>query len=111
MVKVTFANILLQYMTLLIITYFQTKLYKSVGQLTVAKESLKVIVNQLNEAIILKTEDGNIGYCNKLGISIIRPIARNYFRSESLLGKFLQRLSSMDYLLYISSKGRKMTEV
>ena len=59
------------------------------SQLSVAKESYKVIVNQLNEAIILRMEDGNLGYCNRQGIRLIKPLTKGLFGTKYQLGKFL----------------------
>lgn len=65
-------------------------------QLTLAKESLKVIVNELNEAIILRTENGNFGLCNKLGLEILHPLVNKTFPNDDLFNRFLNRLSSLN---------------
>ena len=41
------------------------------SQLQIAKLSMRVIVNHLNEAIFLKSEDGRLSFCNDLGIKIV----------------------------------------
>lgn len=44
--------------------------------------SLKVIVNHLNQAIILKTEDGKVAYCNDVGLNFISSISYNLFHKS-----------------------------
>ena len=61
-------KLVLQYIVVLIILYFKTQLQKSVNNLSLAEETLKVIVNELNEAIFLRSENGNLGFGNKIGL-------------------------------------------
>ena len=63
------------------------------------KSSLNVIVNHINDAVILRTEDGNISYCNHLGLSYIKSVSDGIFNSESSLKKFFENIGSMDLLL------------
>ena len=73
-------------------------------QLTLAKESIKVIVNELNEAIVLRTEQGNFGFCNFLGLQILLPLAQKTYPEDVSFLQFLRKLNSFDYLLKNSSK-------
>ena len=43
------------------------------------------MVNNLNEAIFLRTGDGIIGYCNDLGLRYIRSISDDIFPDEQNL--------------------------
>lgn len=61
------------YIVFMVLLYKQTKLYNTMSKFSIAKESLKVIINQLNEAIILKNADGTLGYCNEIGIQLLKP--------------------------------------
>ena len=45
----------------------------------VAKVSLRVIMNHLNEALFLRTEDGKLSYCNDLGLKIVKKACRESF--------------------------------
>ena len=63
-----------------------------------AKLSLKVVVNSLNEALILRTEDGNIGYCNSQGLRIMKLLSHGLFQNKNKLNKYLDGLISMDFL-------------
>lgn len=61
---ITFFQMFVLYAGCTVIMYFRSQLNRSVAGLQVAKLSLKVIMNNLNSALILRSEDGTIGYCN-----------------------------------------------
>ena len=70
-IKKAIQFLIFQYCCYFMILYYRTQLHKSIGQLQLAKESLRVIVNELNEGIILRTPNGNFGFCNRLGRRVI----------------------------------------
>jgi len=74
-IRVTLIHQFIQYVVLFVVSYFEAKIHLSLGQLAVAKESLRVTVNNLNEAIIIRTQEGIIGYCNAHGLKIVKSIA------------------------------------
>lgn len=83
---------------------------ESTTQLSVAQISLKKVVNHLNEAIILKNKEGNIGFCNDLGIRLIHKVASGAFTNEKSFTSFLARINSMDFLsehLFSNKKSDK----
>ena len=43
------------------------------------KLSLRVIVNHLNEALFLRTNDGQLGFCNNLAIKMIKGTCASNF--------------------------------
>ena len=69
--------------------------------------SLEVIINHLNQAIILKTENGNVGYCNDVGLSFIRSIAEKLFEGNLEIGKYLDKLGSMEFLMNSAFSNEK----
>ena len=71
--KMTMLHMFGTYTVFMVILYKQTKLYNTMSKFSIAKESLKVIINQLNEAIILKNADGTLGFCNEIGIQLLKP--------------------------------------
>lgn len=75
-------NSIVQYIIVVVAYYLKSKLHMSMSQAAIAKESLKVIVNRLNEAIFIKTSNGTIGYCNDTGIKIIRSISQGIFNND-----------------------------
>ena len=68
----TFCTLMVQFGALLVISYMFSKIYLMINQLELAKLSLRVIVNHLNEAIFLRSEDGSLSFSNELGIKIIK---------------------------------------
>lgn len=95
---ITFFHSFVQYFGCFLIMYFRSQLNNSVAELQIAKMSLKVIMNHLNSALILRQEDGTIGYCNQLGLKIIEKACQGVFPSESKLKRYLNQLTSMDFL-------------
>lgn len=95
---ITFFQSFVQYVGCFLILFFRTQLNISVSELQIAKLSLKVIMNHLNSALIIRQEDGTIGYCNKLGLNIIEKACQGVFPSESKLKRYLSQLTSMDFL-------------
>ena len=61
-----------QYIVVLIVNYLDDQIKLVLSQLQIAKLSMRVIVNHLNEALFLRTEDGRLSYCNELGTRIIK---------------------------------------
>lgn len=55
---------------------FKCMILQTTNQLQLFLENFKVIVNSFNEAIISKTENGTIGYCNKHGLNLISAIIK-----------------------------------
>lgn len=80
------------------------------SQLQLIKESLKVTVNELNEAIVMRTSEGNFGFCNSLGQKILQPIAEEEYPNDEKLEQFMERLSSLDYLIQSSLNSNDMSE-
>ena len=64
-------------------------------------QNFKVIVNSFNEAIISRSENGNIGYCNLHGLSFISSIYKwtNPNDCNQKMQKYLNKLKSMEYAL------------
>ena len=62
--------------------YFRQLLHGELSKLTVVKMSLNLIVNHINQAVILKTESGSIGFCNQIGLSFIKTISDNIFPND-----------------------------
>lgn len=54
----------------------------SVTQMQVAKLSMRVIINHLNEALFLKSEDGHLSYANDLGTHIIAKTSDHLFNNN-----------------------------
>lgn len=52
------------------------------NQLQVARLSMRVIMNNLNEAIFLRTEDGKLSYCNYLGVKIVQTVCTGLFDND-----------------------------
>ena len=48
-----------------------------------AKMSISVVFNHLNEAIFLKSEDGKLSYCNGLAVKILQQTCQNAFENEN----------------------------
>lgn len=69
-----------------------------------------MIVNNLNEAIILRNEEGNIGYCNERGLQFIKLLSKGIFKDEEASNLFLERVGSMDILLLSAFGSQKQTE-
>lgn len=71
-ILLTFSSLVVQYGVFTIISYMFSKIYLMINQLELARLSLRVIVNHLNEAIFLRSEDGSLCFSNELGIKIIK---------------------------------------
>ena len=56
------------------LSYFEYNNMRVKNQVVLCQENFEVIVNNLNNAIISKTTDGHFGYCNQLGLDIIKSI-------------------------------------
>lgn len=67
-------------------------------QMQVAKLSMRVIINQLNEAIFVKSEDGHLCYSNHLGLKILDKTCIDIIENRKQRKRYLNRLSSMDFL-------------
>ena len=52
---ITITNFFCQYVVALVITYYKTNIARSSNQIAVAKATLDVILNNLNEAIVVRT--------------------------------------------------------
>ena len=83
LIKSSIMNSICQYIIVVLAYYLRSKLHMSISQAAIAKESLKVIVNRLNEAIIIKTSNGTIGYSNDIGINIIKSISHGIFNNDA----------------------------
>lgn len=88
----------MQYIAVCTILFQRTKVQASINQLSIAKINLKVMINHLNEALILRTEDGRVGYCNNLGLQFISSIASKVFDEEESKRSYLTRLTSLDFM-------------
>lgn len=75
MLIIVILHLIIQYIASYLIIYFRTQLNRLVGQLDVAKMSLSVIINKVNQAIILRTQDGSLGYSNENGIKFLKSIS------------------------------------
>ena len=82
------------------VTYLNDKIKLILCQLQVAKFSMRAIVNHLNEALIVRTEDGQLSYSNDLGIRIFEKACEDVFRNQSSMHRYLNRLKSMDFLSF-----------
>ena len=71
MIKLLFSYYCVQYAAVISIIYLNDKIKVILCQLQVTKLSLRVIVNHLNQALFLRTEDGKLSYSNDIGIKII----------------------------------------
>lgn len=56
------------------LSYFEYINMRVKNQIVLCQENFEVIVNNLNNAIISKSIDGHFGYCNQLGLDIIKSI-------------------------------------
>ena len=54
-------------------------------------------MSQLNEALILRTTDGSIRYCNEFGLKLIEPISRNVLKTDAKLDSYFKTLRSLDF--------------
>ena len=90
--------VLWQYLASVTIIYIIDKNSMIMNQLQVAKLSLRVIMNHLNEALFLRSDDGRLSYCNDLGVKIVKQSCRQAFKSPSQLSKYCNRLCSLDFL-------------
>jgi hypothetical protein len=91
-------GIIVQYAAVLSVKYFRSLQQEAITQLSVAKISLKKVVSHLNVALILRNHDGHIGFCNDLGSNLVRNVAREFFKSDKSLNKYLSKICSMDFL-------------
>ena len=97
--SVTVIYLFIQYVTVIIVKYFRQELHGELSQLTVVKMSLKVIVNHINQAIILKTEKGSIGFCNDFGLSLVKTISNQLFQDDEQLDEHFINLQSINLLV------------
>lgn len=87
-----------QYIAVTAYVYINNLVKLGLGQLQVAKVSMRMLINHLNEALFLRTDDGKLSYCNDLGIRIIRQACSEMFDSEQKMKKYLSRLGSMEFV-------------
>ena len=78
--------------------YKGKQVQESINQLSVAKITLKKVVNHLNEALIIRSKNGSIGFCNDLGLRLIRKMSEGLFDNQKALNRYLKRMNSMDFL-------------
>lgn len=52
------------------------------NQLYVAKQTFRVVVNHLNQALFLQNDDGQLSYCNQLALNIIEQVCPAIFQNE-----------------------------
>lgn len=64
-------NLFFQYIVSLTVVYLTDQNKLIMSQLQVARLSLRVIMNHLDEALFLRTDDGKLGYSNTLGVKIV----------------------------------------
>ena len=67
----TILQLIIHYIASMTIIFLMNQNKLILSQLQVAKLSMRVLVNHLNEAIFLKCEDGKLSYCNDLGVKIV----------------------------------------
>lgn len=70
----------------------------ALNQLQMAKLSLRVLLNHLNEALFLRADDGRLSYCNNLAAKIIKESSVHCFGSENQLDNYCNKLGSMDFI-------------
>ena len=58
-------------------SYYHFKSMEIHNQLALSKENFRVMVNSMTNAIISETENSNFGYCNAVGLEILKIIARS----------------------------------
>ena len=94
MVVVTLAlmNMVTQYVLVMLLRYILGKFYKVISQQMLTKLSLKVIVNHLNQAIIIRSDTGRIVFCNHLGLNFIQLISGDLFETAQSKSLFFERL-------------------
>lgn len=74
--------IISQYICTFTIVYLIKKNTLNLNQLQMAKLSLRILLNHLNEALFMRSDDGRLSYCNNLGAKIIKKSSQNCFSSE-----------------------------
>ena len=63
-----------------------------------AKLSMRVIVNNLNQALFVRSEHAKLIYCNNLATDIVQSICSNHFKNDNSIERYISRLGSMDNL-------------
>ena len=76
-------NLYFQYIVSLTVVYLTDQNKLIMSQLQVARLSLRVIMNHLDEALFLRTDDGKLGYSNSLGVKIVEQSCKEHFESEN----------------------------
>lgn len=89
-IQLVFWQLIVQYVPIIHINYHRKVQQGQINQLSVAKLSLKVIMNNLNQAVILRTEDGKIGYCNLIGLHFVKQVSQGTFENDWALKKYLK---------------------
>ena len=71
---------------------------KTQNKLVISHQNFQVIVNNLNNAIISEKTKKNFGYCNELGLSLIRNIwsQENAAVDDTEMTEHLDKLKCMD---------------
>ena len=86
--------------------YFEYLNLKMKNQRVLCQENFEVIVNNLNNAIISEAPESQFGYCNELGLQIIKAVSsmicqRDSFDQENvnnqIYSSHLDKLKSIEY--------------
>lgn len=77
--------------------YTQVKLIylKNISKLALTQQKFNVIINTLNQAIITRTDDGHLNFCNKFGLGLIQEMPSSAGASDQMQNH-LQRLNQME---------------
>ena len=77
--SLVFLKMILQYTPVCLMWYQLSETNDKINQISIAKLSLRAVTNHLNQAIIVRTEDGLIDFCNDLARRLIDNVTQKAF--------------------------------
>lgn len=81
------------------ITYLRNKNKILLTQVQISKLTMRVLINHLDDAIFLKSDQGQLSYCNDQASKIINSTCAHLFLNDAERERYLNRLQRMNLIV------------
>ena len=92
--------LIMQYSAFFYMSFILTFARNTTNQIKIAKNSLACVVNNLHEALLIKSDGGCLSYCNFIGLKVVKAAGQKQGSSKKRIDTLLNSLSSMEFLAY-----------
>ena len=89
MITMAATQLIIMYTAIVLVIYLRNQNKVNLNKIQVAKISLRVIMNHLNEAVFLRTDEGKLSYCNDHAVRIVEKACSHTFENKRQMDCYL----------------------